>query len=65
MPTAELQSANPGEAVHTLMQLRCRQEVLERWLASQVLPDSLREGLRGMLAEVEEQMRTITDALPK
>ncbi|MFZ1135489.1 MAG: hypothetical protein WAN69_11100 [Candidatus Korobacteraceae bacterium] len=47
------------------MQLRCRQEILERWLASQVLTDGLQQGLRAMLAEVEEQLRTVTDALPR
>ncbi len=64
MQTAVLKPAESAEVVHTLMQLRCRQEILERWLASQVLTDGLQQGLRAMLAEVEEQLRTVTDALP-
>ncbi len=43
------------------MQLRCRQEVLERWLASQVLPDGLQQSLYAMLAEVREQLSVLTD----
>jgi len=50
---------------HALMQLRCRQEILERWLASQVLPNGLQQSLRAMLAEVEEQLRVLSDALPR
>jgi hypothetical protein len=65
MRTAVLTPAKSAEVVHTLMQLRCRQEILERWLASQVLTDGLQQGLRAMLAEVEEQLRTVTDALPR
>jgi hypothetical protein len=63
MQTAVLKSANPAEVVHTLMQLRCRQEILERWLASEVLTDGLRESLHGMLAEVEDQLRSLAAAL--
>ena len=38
------------------MQLRCRQEILERWLASEVLTDGLQQSLRAMLGEVKEQL---------
>ncbi len=58
-------SANSGDTVHALMQLRCRQEVLERWLASQVLPAGLQQGLYAMLAEVREQLKVFTDVSPR
>jgi hypothetical protein len=57
--------ANSADTVHALMQLRCRQEVLQRWLASQILPMGLQQSLPAMLTEVEEQLRVLTDALPR
>lgn len=53
-----------AETLQALTQLRCRQEILERWLASRVLPDGLEQGLRASLAEVEEQLRSLIDTLP-
>ena len=41
------------------MELRCRREILERWLASQVLTDNLQQSLRTMLSEVEDQLRAL------
>jgi hypothetical protein len=54
-----------AETLQELTQLRCRQEILERWLASQVLPDGLEQGLRASLAEVEEQLKTLIETLPR
>ena len=55
--------ANSAETWQALVELRCRQEVLERWLASQVLPGYLRYGLHAMLGEVEEQLQSLTKDL--
>jgi hypothetical protein len=63
--TVVLQPGKSAETMYTLMQLRSRQEILERWLASQVLTDGLQQGLRAMLAGVEEQLRAVTDGLPR
>jgi hypothetical protein len=41
-----------AEAWQALMELRCKREVLERWLASHVLPEGLEQSLRTMLGEV-------------
>jgi len=57
--------AKSADTLHALMQLRCRQEILERWLASQILPNGLQQSLRTMLAEVEEQLRLFSDALSR
>ena len=57
--------AKSADSLHALMQLRCRQEILERWLASQILPGGLQQSLRTMLAEVEEQLRLFSDALSR
>ena len=42
------------------MELRCRREVLERWLASGALADDLQRSLQAMLGEVEDQMQALT-----
>jgi primase-polymerase (primpol)-like protein len=54
-----LTQIKPAETWQTLMELRCRREVLERWLASQVLPDALQHSLRTMLSEVEDQIQAL------
>jgi len=41
------------------MQLWCRQEVLECWFSSQILPRGLQQSLRAMLAEAEEQLQVL------
>jgi hypothetical protein len=51
--------ANSSDQLQRLMELRSRKEILERWLASEVLIEGLQQSLRGMLREVEEQLRTI------
>jgi hypothetical protein len=56
-----LTQAKSAETWQALMQMRCRQEILERWLASEVLPSGLRQGLQGMLHEVEDQLRALTN----
>jgi hypothetical protein len=43
------------------MELRCRREVLERWLASQMLPDDLEQSLQAMLGEVEDQIELLSN----
>ena len=54
-------SAKSADSVQAIMQLRCRQEVLERWLASQVLPAGLHQSLYAMLVEVTEQLNALMD----
>jgi len=57
--------AKSADSLYALMQLRCRREILERWLASEVLPEGLQQGLRTTLAEVEQQLQVLIDALPR
>ena len=52
--------AKSAETLHALMQLRCRQEILERWLASEVLPAGIEQSLRAMLDEVQDRLGTLT-----
>jgi len=54
-----------AETWQALMELRCRREVIERWLASQVLPDGLQQSLRTMPGEIEDQLRLLTNALSR
>ena len=60
-PPAMLTQTKSAETWQTLMELRCRREVLERWIASQVLPDGLQHSLQTMLTEVEDQIRIHTN----
>ena len=60
-----LTSAQSAETWQTLTALRCRREIIERWLASQILPDSLRQILHAMLREVEDQLQLLTNAMSK
>ena len=53
--------AKSAETWQTLMELRCRREVLERWLAGQVLFDDLQQSLQTMLGEVEDQIQLLTN----
>jgi len=59
--SAMFTTAKSAETWQTLMELRCRREVLERWLASQTLPNDLEQGLQAMLCEVEDQIQTLTN----
>ena len=63
--TAMLTPAKPDETWQTLIALRCRQEIIERWLASQILPDGLRQILHAMLREVEDQLLLLTNAISR
>jgi hypothetical protein len=60
-----LTTAKSAETWQVLMEMRCRQEVLERWLASQVLTENLQHSLRAMLSEVEDQLHSLTNTLSK
>jgi hypothetical protein len=60
MAASQPQPANPVERLTRLMELRCRQEILQRWLASEVLTQNLQQSLRIMLVDVEEQLGRIT-----
>jgi hypothetical protein len=51
-----------SEQFQQVMELRCRQEILQRWLASEVLTDGLQQSLRAMLGEVEERLRAMSIA---
>jgi hypothetical protein len=53
--------AKSTETWQALMELRCRQEVIERWLASQTLSSGLEHSLRGMLHEVQDQLHLLTN----
>jgi hypothetical protein len=54
-----LTTAKSAETWQALMEMRCRQEILERWLASQLLTENLQHSLRTMLSEVEDQLRAL------
>jgi hypothetical protein len=56
-----LTPANSTETWQVLMELRCRQEVIERWLASGLLADDLQRSLQSMLGEVQDQVRLLTN----
>jgi hypothetical protein len=44
------------------MELQCRQEILRRWLASEVLAEGSQQSLSTMLGEVEEELRALRAA---
>ena len=54
-----------AETWQTLIALRCRREIIERWLASQTVSGSLRETLHAMLREVEDHLQLLTNATSK
>jgi len=56
-----LTPANSTETWQVLMELRCRQEVIERWPASSLLADDLQRSLQLMLGEVQDQVRLLTN----
>ncbi len=55
-----VRSTKSAETWQALIELRCRREVIERWLASPLLPDDLQQSLRSMLREVDDQLETQT-----
>ena len=59
-----LTQAKSAETWQTLMELRSQREVIERWLASQILPDGLQQSLRTILSEVEDRLKLLTKVLP-
>ena len=63
--TAMVTPAKSAETWQALMELRCRREVLERWLASRSLPKDLAQTLEAMLAEVEEQLQSVAQSLSR
>jgi hypothetical protein len=58
-PAMLTKSSKSVETWQTLMELRCRREVLERWLATQVLLGDLEQSLRAMLGEVDVQLKLL------
>lgn len=64
MPGQVTTPAKSAETLHALMQLQCRREILERWLASKVLPAGIQQSLLTMLVEVEEQLQGLSDETP-
>jgi hypothetical protein len=57
---------SPAKSVETwqaLLELRCRREIIERWLASPSLSGALQQSLGAMLHEVEDQLQSLTNAL--
>lgn len=59
-----LTPAKSAETWQTLMELRSQREVIERWLASQILPDGLQQSLRTILSEVEDRLKLLTKVSP-
>jgi len=57
--------AKSAETWQALMELRCRQEIIERWLASQSVSSGLEQSLRGMLHEVQDQLHVLTSTLSR
>jgi hypothetical protein len=53
----------PEHRLQRVIELRCRQEILQRWLAGDLLTDALRPSLRAMLHEVEEQLEAVCGRL--
>ncbi len=62
-PVAMSPPSKSAETWQALMELRCRREVIERWLASRVLPDDQQQSLRGMLREIEDQLQVLSRTL--
>ena len=56
-------TSESGETWQRFMELRCRREVIERWLTSCSLPDGTQQNLRAILREVEDQLQLLTDQL--
>jgi hypothetical protein len=63
--TAMVTPAKSAETWQALMELRCRQEVIGRWLSSCLIPGDLQQSLQAMLGEVEDQLRLLTQALSR
>ncbi len=60
--------ANPAQSSETwqvLIELRCRCEIIERWLASQSLSSGLRQSMQAMLHECEDQLQSLSRALSR
>ena len=55
-----LAAATSAERWQAFLELRCRREVIERWLGSQVLGEELQHALRVMLWEIEDQLQGFT-----
>jgi len=55
-----LAPAKSAEPWQSLIELRSQREIIERWLASSSLPDSLKPALYAMLDEVEDQIQLLT-----
>ena len=60
MQTMQLSPESAPEILlRRVIELRCRQEILQRWLSSEVLTDGLQQSLNTMLDEIVEQLRTL------
>ncbi len=57
--------AQSAETWQVLIELRCRREIIERWLASQSLSVGLRHSIQAMLHECEDQLQSLTRALSR
>jgi hypothetical protein len=61
MQMMRVQRQNISEnLLQRVMELQCRREILQRWLASEVLTNGLEQSLHTMLGEVEEQLRALS-----
>jgi hypothetical protein len=56
-------SLNSGEAWQQLMELRCRREIIEGWLATSALSDDVKQNLRPKACEVDDQLQTLEKQL--
>jgi hypothetical protein len=57
--TAMVAPAKSAETWQALMELRCKREVLERWLAGRSLPKDLEQTLETMLCEIKDQLQLL------
>jgi hypothetical protein len=51
-----LTPAKSAETWQALLELRCRREIVERWLANASLSDELQHSLQAVLSEIENQI---------
>ncbi len=61
LPGNMVTPAKSAETWQALMELRCRREIIERWLAGGSLSDNVRQSLQTMLADVDDQVRLLTN----
>jgi hypothetical protein len=56
-------SLNSGEPWQQLIELRCRRQIIEGWLASSALSDDVKQNLRLKASEVDDQLQAMAKQL--